>query len=148
MLKIKLNILIYIYIILSLAKISFYLSNSLNFFTSFIPHINMHVLYTALDRFPIFVSQTLNKVENNGAAVYVGSSLTAHNPLFFVHNSRMKKLMWCFYWSVSLKWLECYWTLCTVRSKKANKKKITKACNRFQNHSTLIRAYLHGTPDR
>ncbi|CAH3153085.1 unnamed protein product, partial [Porites evermanni] len=26
------------------------------------------------------------KVENNGAVVYVGSSLTVHNPLFFVHN--------------------------------------------------------------
>ena len=25
------------------------------------------------------------KVENNGAVVYVGSSLTVHNPLFFVH---------------------------------------------------------------
>ena len=24
------------------------------------------------------------KVENNGAVVYVGSSLTVHNPLFFV----------------------------------------------------------------
>ena len=26
------------------------------------------------------------KVENNGAVVYVGSSLTAHHPLVFVHN--------------------------------------------------------------
>ena len=26
-----------------------------------------------------------NKVENNGAVVYVGSSLTVHNPLFSVH---------------------------------------------------------------
>ena len=25
------------------------------------------------------------KVENNGAVVYVGSSLTVHNPLFSVH---------------------------------------------------------------
>ena len=25
------------------------------------------------------------KVENNGAVVYVESSLTVHNPLFFVH---------------------------------------------------------------
>ena len=25
------------------------------------------------------------KVENNGAVVYVGSSLTVHNPLLFVH---------------------------------------------------------------
>ena len=29
--------------------------------------------------------QTNIKVENNGAVVYVGSSLTVHNPLFFVH---------------------------------------------------------------
>ena len=27
------------------------------------------------------------KDENNGAVVYVGSSLTVHNPLFFVHKS-------------------------------------------------------------
>ena len=60
-------------------------------------------------------------VENNGALVYVGSSLTVHNPLFFVHNWKVNILMRCFYWSVSSKWLECYWTLCTVRSKKANK---------------------------
>ena len=26
------------------------------------------------------------KVENNGAVVFVGSSLTVHNPLVFVHN--------------------------------------------------------------
>ena len=26
------------------------------------------------------------KVENNGAVVYVGSSLTVHHPLVFVHN--------------------------------------------------------------
>lgn len=26
-----------------------------------------------------------DKVENNGPVVYVGSSLTVHNPLFFVY---------------------------------------------------------------
>ena len=26
------------------------------------------------------------KVENGGVVVYVGSSLTVHNPLFFVYN--------------------------------------------------------------
>ena len=44
------------------------------------------------------------KVENNGAVVlYVGSSLTVHNPLFFVHKLRLSKSMrrfYCFYWSV------------------------------------------------
>ena len=35
------------------------------------------------------------KVENNGAVVYVGSSLTLHNPLFFVHKLWLNKLM-CF----------------------------------------------------
>ena len=32
------------------------------------------------------------KVENNGAVVYVGSSLTVHNPLFFVHKLWLNKL--------------------------------------------------------
>ena len=34
------------------------------------------------------------KVENNGVVVFVGSSLTVHNPLFFVHNlvSKFKKI--------------------------------------------------------
>jgi len=44
------------------------------------------------------------KVENNGAVVYVGSSLTVHNPLFSVHKLWLNKLMQCFYWSESSKW--------------------------------------------
>ena len=62
------------------------------------------------------------KFENNGAVdkVYVGSSLTLRNLLFFVHKLCLKKIMRCFYWSVSSKLSECYWTLFTVRSKKAN----------------------------
>ena len=44
------------------------------------------------------------KVENNGVVVYVGSSLTAHNPLFFVHRLWLNKLMQCFFWSVTSKW--------------------------------------------
>ena len=43
------------------------------------------------------------KFENNGAVVYVGSSLTLHNPLFFVHKLWSNKLMRFFYLSVSLK---------------------------------------------
>ena len=44
------------------------------------------------------------KVENIGAVVYVGNSLTVHNPLFFVHTLwRPNILTRCFYWSVSLK---------------------------------------------
>ena len=61
------------------------------------------------------------KVENNGAVVYVGSSLIAHNPLLFVYKLWLNKLIRCFYWSARSKWEECYWTLCTVRSEKANK---------------------------
>ena len=38
-----------------------------------------------------------NKVEKNGAVVYVGSSLTLHNPLFFVHKLWLNKLMRSFY---------------------------------------------------
>ena len=70
------------------------------------------------------------KVENDRAVVYVGSSLTVHNPSFLVH----KYCDWCFYWSVSSKWWECYWTLCTVRSKKA-KKNITEESKGCYNHS-------------
>ena len=44
------------------------------------------------------------KVENNGAVIYVGSSLTVHNPCFFVLKFRINKLIPCFYWSVSSKW--------------------------------------------
>ena len=61
------------------------------------------------------------KVENKGAVGYVGSSLTEHNPLFSLHKLWLNKLMQYFCWSITSKWLECYWTLCSVRSKKANK---------------------------
>ena len=40
------------------------------------------------------------KIENCGAVGFVGSSLTVHNPLFFVHKVWLNKLMNCFYWSV------------------------------------------------
>ena len=45
------------------------------------------------------------KFENNGAVdkVYVGSSLTLRNLLFFVHKLCQEKIMRCFYWSVSSK---------------------------------------------
>ena len=45
------------------------------------------------------------KFENNGAVdkVYVGSSLTLRKLLFFVHKLCLKKIMRCFYWSVSSK---------------------------------------------
>ena len=45
------------------------------------------------------------KFENNGAVdkVYVGSSLTLRNLLFFVHKLCHEKIMRCFYWSVSSK---------------------------------------------
>ena len=52
-----------------------------------------------------------------GAVVYVESSLTVHNPLFFVHKLWLNKLMRCFYWSLSSKWWECYWTLCTAKTR-------------------------------
>ena len=62
-----------------------------------------------------------NQWQRHGAVVYVGSSLTVHNHIFSVHKLWLNKLMQCLYWSVSSKWKECYWTLCTDRSKKANK---------------------------
>ena len=45
----------------------------------------------------------IKNVENNGAVVYVGRSLTVHyeNPLFFVHKLGLNKLMRCFYILVS-----------------------------------------------
>ena len=47
----------------------------------------------------------IKNVENNGAVVYVESSLTEHNenPLFFVHKLGLNKLTRCFCWSVSSK---------------------------------------------
>ena len=47
----------------------------------------------------------IEKVENSGAVVYVGSSLAEHNenPLCFVHKLGLNKLMRCIYWSVSSK---------------------------------------------
>ena len=46
----------------------------------------------------------------------------------FVHKLWLNRLMRRFYWSVSSKWLECYWTLCTVGwpCKTTTKKKPTK----------------------
>ena len=41
-----------------------------------------------------------NIVENSVAVGYVGSSLTMHNPFFFVRKVWLNKLMNCFYWSV------------------------------------------------
>ena len=80
-----------------------------------------HVPLTIVSRGDWLGNPANIKVENNGAAVFVGRSLTVHNPLFFVHKLWLNKLMRCLYWSVSSKWWECYWTLCNVRSKKANK---------------------------
>ena len=44
------------------------------------------------------------KKNNNSAAVYVGSSLTVHNPLFFVHKLGRIKLTPCFCWWKRSKW--------------------------------------------
>ena len=91
-----------------------------------------HVPLTIVSRGDWLGNPANIKVENNGAVGYVGSSLTVHNPLFFVHKLWLNKLMRCLYWSVSSKWWECYWTLCNVRSKK-----LTKTYNKgFSNHST------------
>ena len=43
------------------------------------------------------------KVGNNGAAGYVGRSLTVHSPLFPVHKLYLNKLMQCFYWLITSK---------------------------------------------
>ena len=42
------------------------------------------------------------KGESNGAVGYVGSSLTVHNPLYFVHKFRLNKLMQCLILLVSI----------------------------------------------
>ena len=42
--------------------------------------------------------------KNNSAAVYVGSTLKVHNPLFSVGKLLRNKLMQRFYWSIQLKW--------------------------------------------
>ena len=46
------------------------------------------------------------KVENSGAVVYVRSSLSVHNPLFFkfVHRLWLNESMRCLCWSIRSKW--------------------------------------------
>ena len=44
-----------------------------------------HVPLTIVSRGDWLGNPANIKVENNGAVGYVGSSLTVHNPLFFVH---------------------------------------------------------------
>ena len=73
--------------------------------------------------------------KNNGAAVYVGSSLKVHNPLFSVRKLWPNKLMGRVYWSIPSKWWEFYWTLCTVSGPQKRK---TKQSDEFQNHSNLL----------
>ena len=60
--------------------------------------------------------------KNNGAVVYVGSSLKLHNPLFSFGKLRQNKLMQRFYWSIRSKRWECFWTLCTFRATKTYNK--------------------------
>ena len=42
--------------------------------------------------------------KNNSAAVYVGSTVKVHNPLFSVGKLLRNKLMQRFYWSIQSKW--------------------------------------------
>ena len=42
------------------------------------------IITTIVSRGDWLGNPTNIKVENNGAVVYVGSSLTVHNPLFFI----------------------------------------------------------------
>ena len=60
--------------------------------------------------------------KNNGAVVYVGSSLKVHNPLFSFGKLWQNKLMQRFYWSIWSKRWECFWTLCTFRATKTYNK--------------------------
>ena len=76
--------------------------------------------------------------KNNGAVVYVGSSLKLHNPLFSFGKLRQNKLMQRFYWSIRSKRWECFWTLCTFRWQKY----ITKESDRFHNHPALLTMLL------
>ena len=67
------------------------------------------------------------KAENNGAVFFIGSSLTAHNPLFFVH-----KLAW-----TNNDWKN-YCALSAVRSKK-----LTKTCNKLKSLTGFITIQFH-----
>ena len=62
--------------------------------------------------------------------------------VFFGQKRWLNKLMRCSYWSISSKWWECYWTLCTVDSKKSNRN-ITKKSNGFQNHFNILTMKTH-----
>ena len=55
-------------------------------------HLNRCWLSKSIDSTGGWLGKPANlKVENNGAVVYVGSSLTVHNALFFVHKLWLKK---------------------------------------------------------
>ena len=60
--------------------------------------------------------------KNNSAAVYVGSTVKVHNPLFSVGKLLRNKLTQRFYRSIQSKWKEFFWTLCTFRSTKTYNK--------------------------
>ena len=62
--------------------------------------------------------------------------------VFFVQTPWLNKLMRCSYWSISTKWWECYWRLCTVDSKKSNRN-ITKKSNGFHNHFNTLTMKTH-----
>ena len=47
--------------------------------------LRMYLTSTSVSRGDWLGKPANIKVENNGAVVYVGSSLTVHNPLFSVH---------------------------------------------------------------
>ena len=47
--------------------------------------INLYICSDIVSRGDWLGNPANIKVENNGAVGYVGSSLTVHNPLFFVH---------------------------------------------------------------
>ena len=65
------------------------------------------------------------KVENNGATVYVGSSLTVLNPFLFVHKLWLNRSVRCFYWPLSSKWYRNAIDGCA----RSSPKKLTKPHN-------------------
>ena len=61
---------------------------------------------------------------------------------FSVHKWWLNKLMRCSFWSISSNRWECYWTLCTVDSKKSNRN-ITKKSDGFHNHFNILTMKTH-----
>ena len=101
-------------------------------------HLNRCWLSKSIDSTGGWLGNPANaKVENNGAVVYVESSLTVHNALFFVHKLWLKKKKAMFQLVSKFKMIKMLLNV-VHRQVHKNQEHITKESNGLHNHSTLI----------